>query len=71
MRVPFSQIFSVNLDGSVSPKVPVAIGGITMGGPGVTFGRGAWFAGVEIAAHVGKDLEVVQDGEVYRITAIY
>ena len=70
MRVSFYQVFNVNPDGSVSPKVTVAIGGVTMG-PGVAFQRGVAFAGVEIAAHVGKDLEVEQQGNVVVIKGIY
>ncbi len=30
MRVPYSQIFQVNTDGSASPKVPVSINGVQM-----------------------------------------
>jgi hypothetical protein len=70
MRVPFSQLFQVNSDGSVSPKAPVHINGVTMG-PGVSFGRGVSFGGVELAALQGKDLEVEQRDGVYVLTGVY
>lgn len=62
MRVPYSQIFAASQDGSVTPRVPVSIGGVTMG-PGVSFGRGVSFGGVDLAALRGHDLDVeVVDG---------
>jgi hypothetical protein len=65
MRVAFSQVFQVSSDGMVSPKVPVQINGVMMS-PGVSFGGGVLFGGVNLAALQGKDLEVEQrpDGTV-------
>lgn len=57
MRVPFSSVFNQNSDGSISPKVTVRVGGVSMG-PGVSFGKGVQMGGVDIASHAGKDLEI-------------
>ena len=57
MRIPFSDIFRVNQDGSVSPRLPVYINGITMS-PGISFGLGISFGGFDIASLRNKDLEV-------------
>jgi hypothetical protein len=70
MRVPYDQVFAVNPDGSVSPKVAVRIGGIQMG-PGVAFGRGVQFAGLDLAAIRGCDLEVESYGNLYEIKGYY
>lgn len=70
MRVPFSQVFRVNPNGSVSPKTTVVFGGVTMG-PGVSFGKGAFFGGVEITAHIGKDLEIEHKGGTVILKSIY
>ena len=65
MRVPFSQVFTQNQDGTYTPKLRVKIGGVTMG-QGVSFSSGVSFAGVDLAQHASKDLEVEQyaDGTV-------
>ena len=70
VRVPFTQVFQVNPDGTVTPRAPVQIGGIQMG-PGVTFGRGVQFAGVDLAAIQGSDLEVTTQGSLSVITGYY
>ena len=70
MRVPFSQVFAVAVNGSVSPRVPVSVNGISMG-PGVSFGTGVSFGGVDLAGLNGQDLEVdIQQG-VYVLTGHY
>ena len=70
MRVPYSQIFQVNPNGSVTPRMQVQIGGVTMG-PGVAFGGGVSFGGVDLAAMKGKDIEVEQQGNVIVIKGFY
>lgn len=62
MRVPFSQVFSRNADGSCTPRGAVQIGGVTMG-PGVSFTAGVSFSGVDIAQYAGHDLDVEQRGD--------
>jgi len=56
-RIAYSEIFQINPDGSVSPRMPVQIGGVRMG-PGVSFNQGAYFAGIDIAAMKGKNIEI-------------
>ena len=61
MRYKFSDVFSV-INGSISPKTQVQIGGVTMS-PGVSFGGGVSFSGVDLSQHAGKDIEGdVQNG---------
>lgn len=59
MRVRFDEVFEIK-NGAISPKHVVNLGGVQMG-PGVSFGGGVSFGNVNIAEHVGKDLEVEQD----------
>jgi hypothetical protein len=70
MRVPFSQVFSQNPDGTVTPRSQVTIGGVTMG-PGVTFTRGVAFSGIDIASMAGRDLEVEYQGQVVVVKGVY
>lgn len=57
MRVPFSDVFQDNGDGSYTPKVPVQIGGVSLG-TGVSFRPGVSFSGIDIAQYAGHDLDV-------------
>lgn len=70
MRVPFSEVFQINPDGSISPRTTVIIGAVTMT-PGVSFGRGVSFAGVELAALIGHDLEIEYEGNTIVIKGTY
>lgn len=70
MQVPFTDVFQINADGSVSPKTKVNIGGVVMT-PGVRFTGGVSFSGVDLAAHVGKDLEIDRQGDTVVIKAVY
>ena len=70
VRVSFWSVFNRNADGSITPKVPVTIGGISMG-PGVSFGGGVSFSGVDLAALAGRDLEAEPNGAGYTITGNY
>lgn len=58
MRVRFDQVFNV-VGGRIQPKGKVKIGGATMM-PGVSMGAGVVVSGVDLAQHVGKDLDVEQ-----------
>lgn len=69
MKKHFSELFT-NQNGMVSPKVTVHINGITMS-PGVSFGGGVLFGGVDLTQFIGKYLEVeLQDGA-YVIKGVY
>jgi hypothetical protein len=62
--VHWNQVFIVNEDGSVSPRGPIFYNGISLGGPGIKFGRGVSFAGIDFAALQGHDLNVHFEGQV-------
>ena len=65
MRVAFNEVFTVNGDGSISPKGPVVVGGVQLN-PGMDFGRRVRLGNVHFAAVVGRDLEVdLQAGVTY------
>ncbi len=70
MRVSFSDVFDTNPNGSVTPKAPVKINGMTMG-PGVVFTSGVSFGGVDLTALADKDLEVEQKDGVIHINGHY
>jgi len=57
MRVKFSDLFSVQ-GGQIAPRQVVSIGGVTMS-PGVSFGGGVSFSGVNLSQLIGKDLDVI------------
>lgn len=69
-KVPFNQLFQVNADGSVSPKVVVSIKGVTMTS-GVKFTSGVTFSGVDITKYIGHDIEVNQQNGVCDIVRFY
>jgi len=50
--------------------MPVHVHGVTMS-PGVSFGAGVLFGGLEISALRGKDLEVEQQGNTAVIKGFY
>jgi len=57
LRVQFSDIFEVDLNGTVRPLTPVHIGAMTIG-RGETLTRGMVVGGMDIAAMIGHDLEI-------------
>jgi len=69
MKKHFDELFSTQ-NGMVSPKVPVNIGGVTMT-PGVSFGGGVLFSGVDITQFKGKYFEVELQNGVYVIKGVY
>ena len=69
-RYKFNEIFVVRPDGSISPRVPVRIGGITMG-PGVSFGGGVSLGGVNIANYAGRNISCHVENGVFVITGFY
>ena len=70
MRVRFTEVFSVNGDGSVSAKVPVVIGGVYVPA-GMDFGCRVRIGTVHFAAVKGRDLEVERQGGVTYILRPY
>jgi hypothetical protein len=59
----WDQVFTVNDDGSVSPRGPIYYHGISLGGPGIKFGRGVSFGGIDFAALQGHDLNAHFEGQ--------
>jgi hypothetical protein len=70
MRVRFSDVFTVNGDGSVSAKGPVVIGGVRLD-PGMDFGCRVRIGTVHFAAVKGRDLEVERQGGVTYVLRPY
>lgn len=71
VRKNFNQLFRINFDGSIEPLVRIRIGGIELG-PGVRFGKGVLFAGVDFTLFIGKDFVVVEDpGGINEIMGVY
>ena len=60
MKVFFTEIFQKNDTGMIAPKLPVRVGGVTMT-PGVSFGSGVSFSGVDLSTLEGKYLDVDQE----------
>ena len=68
--VNFYSIFKVNSDGSIEPIRPVRIGGAQLG-PGVRFGKGVLFGGVDISQYVGRNFSVEEVNGVYVVVGIF
>jgi hypothetical protein len=69
-RRNFFEIFKVNIDGSIEPLRLVKIGGVQMG-PGVRFGKGVSFSGIDLSQYVGRDFSVEEQNDVLVITGIF
>ena len=66
--VQYRQIFNVYPNGMITPRIPVRIGGVTMG-PGVRFGGGVLVGGVNLHAYSNRNIEGYIDKGVFVITA--
>lgn len=69
-RINFNAIFRVHDDGSIEPLRPVRIGGVQMG-PGVRFGRGVSFGGIELFNFVGRDFSAQEENGVLVLLGIF
>jgi len=69
-RINFFQIFKVNSDSSIEPSKIVRIGGVQFG-PGVRFGRGVSFSGIDLSQYIGRDLLVEEQGDVLIVKGIF
>jgi hypothetical protein len=68
MRVPFSQVFRMNSNGTVTPIVTVRLGPATMSANSASISPDAVsFGGPKISEFLGKDLDVEVEGDVYII----
>jgi hypothetical protein len=61
MKVPFTDVFEIHANGSISPRQPVYVNGTTVQ-PGIRFGKGVRFGDVELAAFTGRDIEIEHKG---------
>ncbi len=72
MRMPFSELFSINPDGRLTPRVRVKLGPVTMGPGGAQIPPSTVsFGGVKLIEIQGCDLEVEVIDGVYIITGAY
>lgn len=70
MKKSFWEIFKVHPDGSIEPIRIVRIGGVQFG-PGVRFGRGVAFSGIDLALYIGRDLQVEEQDGIIILKGIY
>lgn len=70
VKKTFQDIFIINPDGSIEPRILVRIGGVQFG-PGLRFGRGVVFGGIDMYQYIGHDLEVDEENGIAVITGIY
>lgn len=70
MRKSFWEIFKVHSDGSIEPMQRVRIGGVEFG-PGVRFGKGISFSGINLNAYIGRDFDVEEINDVIILKGIY
>lgn len=69
-KINFYKIFKVNVDGSIEPLRLVKIGGVQMS-PGVRFGKGMLFSGIDLSQFIGRDFLVEEISSVLLIKGIY
>ena len=66
----FNAIFRLNNDGSIEPLRVIRIGGVQMG-PGVKFGRGVLFGGVDLYNFIGRDFQTNEENGILIVNGIY
>jgi hypothetical protein len=69
-RINFYQIFRVNTDGSIEPLRVVRIGGVQMG-PGVRFGRGVLFGGIDLSNFIGRDFSAREENGALTLLGVF
>lgn len=69
-RYPFDAIFQTNPDGSLSPKKVIRVNSITIG-PGVSFGHGVSFGGVDFTTYRRFDIAAEDSDGVLVIKGFY
>lgn len=69
-KLSFYSIFRVHSDGSIEPIRPVRIGGVQMG-PGVRFGRGVSFGGIDLFSYIGRDFAVEEQNGIIVLVGIF
>lgn len=70
MKYRFFDLFQQNSDGSLTPKRPLHINGVTFG-YGVSFNRGVAFGGVDFFNFLGNDIEADEVNGIFNIKGFY
>lgn len=70
MRYRFEEIFEERVDGSLSPRQRIRVGGVIFG-PGVAFNRGVAFGGVDFHQFREHEIEAEREGDILIIKGIY
>lgn len=68
--INFYQIFKINPDGSIEPLRVVRIGGVQIA-PGVRFGRGVSFGGIDLSNYIGRNFSAREENNVLILTGIF
>ena len=66
----FNEIFIIHPDGSIEPRQPIQVGGVSFG-PGVRFGRGVSFSGIDFSLFVGRNFQVREENGILDILGVY
>jgi len=66
--VKYEQVFNINSNKTISPRIPVRIGGVTMG-PGVSFGSGVAIGGVNLFDFINRNIQGYIDNGIFVIKA--
>ncbi len=69
MRINFNQLFEIK-NGMISPKFQVQINGTTMS-PGVSFGNGVSFGGIDLSQYINMDFDIEIQNGVYIIIGVF
>ena len=70
MRYRFDEVFQTNTDGSLTPRRPIHVNGVTFG-YGVTFNRGVAFGGVDFFNFLNQDIEAEESNDTLDIRGFY
>jgi len=77
-RVEFNDVFEEKSDGSLSPKVPIEINGVSFS-PGTTFSKGVIFGGIDFHLYKNRGIAIENsqtpeentDSTVFHIVGFY
>lgn len=65
--VKYDKVFSINSNNTITPRIPVLIGGISMG-PGISLGDGVFIGGVRLMDFLNRDIHGYVDNGMFVIT---
>lgn len=64
-KKPFSEIFDINTEGKIIPKVKVRIHNLTIDIGKPVIGKSLFIGGVNLHDYIDKDIEVEIEGDTY------